>query len=400
MFKITVFYLALCLASLTSTSALAQSNYDPGTLKVKQMFTEGALEALNKPFTGVTTAGNVQPGLFPIRSSGVSTEPVVEAARAFIQSLTDEQKVHSVWPLDSSEWRHWSNVDNGIFVRQGTSLKDMSAAQKAAAMNLMRQSLSAKGLQLSLDIMKTDQTLREINDGQLGLDEELYYFTLMGIPSSTEPWGWQVDGHHLVINYFVMGDQVVMTPVFMGGEPANTVSGKYAGNSVLQDEQNLGLSLMRSLDEKQKDSATLNSVKNRNNNQGEANRDNLVLPYEGITASNFSVTQKAGLLELIELFVGNIRGDHAKVRMEEVAEHLDETWFAWVGAVADDAVFYYRIHSPVILIEFDHQFPVGTSKINRQHKPIRDHIHTVVRTPNGNDYGKDLLRQHLQQHEH
>jgi hypothetical protein len=25
----------------------------------------------------------------------------------------------------------------------------------------------------------------------------------------------------------------------------------------------------------------------------------------------------------------------------------------------------------------------------------RDHIHTIVRTPNGNDYGKDLLRQHL-----
>ncbi|NRP74564.1 hypothetical protein ILFOPFJJ_05486 [Ensifer psoraleae] len=26
--------------------------------------------------------------------------------------------------------------------------------------------------------------------------------------------------------------------------------------------------------------------------------------------------------------------------------------------------------------------------------PTRGHIHTVVRTPNGNDYGKDLLRQH------
>jgi hypothetical protein len=24
----------------------------------------------------------------------------------------------------------------------------------------------------------------------------------------------------------------------------------------------------------------------------------------------------------------------------------------------------------------------------------------VVRTPNGNDYGKDLLRQHLQRHQH
>ncbi len=30
--------------------------------------------------------------------------------------------------------------------------------------------------------------------------------------------------------------------------------------------------------------------------------------------------------------------------------------------------------------------------------PVKWHVHTVVRTPNGNDYGKDLLRQHLEAH--
>ena len=86
--------------------------------------------------------------------------------------------------------------------------------------------------------------------------------------------------------------------------------------------------------------------------------------------------------------------------MDEVQEHLEDTWFGWVGAVSDDAVFYYRIHSPVLLIEFDHQSPVGTRKLNRSRKPTRDHIHVIVRTPNGNDYGKDLLRQHLENHAH
>ena len=51
----------------------------------------------------------------------------------------------------------------------------------------------------------------------------------------------------------------------------------------------------------------------------------------------------------------------------------------------------------MILIEFDHQTPVAL-KIPRE--PGRQHIHAVVRTPNGNDYGKDLLRQHYQQHSH
>jgi hypothetical protein len=31
---------------------------------------------------------------------------------------------------------------------------------------------------------------------------------------------------------------------------------------------------------------------------------------------------------------------------------------------------------------------------------MRTHIHTVVRTPNGNDYGKDLLRQHYASFDH
>jgi hypothetical protein len=63
-------------------------------------------------------------------------------------------------------------------------------------------------------------------------------------------------------------------------------------------------------------------------------------------------------------------------------------------------VFYYRIHSPVILIEFDHQQPVALRHLMTPGVPNTAHIHTVVRTPNGNDYGKDLLRQHYQQHPH
>ena len=65
-----------------------------------------------------------------------------------------------------------------------------------------------------------------------------------------------------------------------------------------------------------------------------------------------------------------------------------------------NSVFYYRIHSPVILIEFDHQRPVGTRHLIDPSRATRQHIHAVVRTPNGNDYGKDLLRQHYLQHPH
>ena len=74
----------------------------------------------------------------------------------------------------------------------------------------------------------------------------------------------------------------------------------------------------------------------------------------------------------------------------KVEQHLEETYFAWIGGTTDDAVFYYRIHSPVILIEFDHQRPMGTRHLRPADVPTRQHIHVVVRTPNGNDYGKDI----------
>ena len=76
--------------------------------------------------------------------------------------------------------------------------------------------------------------------------------------------------------------------------------------------------------------------------------------------------------------------------------HLDDTCFAWIGPCDDVSPFYYRVHSPAILIEFDHQ--PGIVYDNDEH--TRNHIHTIVRTPNGNDYGKDLLRLHYAQQDH
>ena len=66
--------------------------------------------ALAEPFKGVTTNGTVTPGLYSIRSTGVSTEPVVRAANAFIAALTPEQRAKTQYPVDDDEWRKWANV--------------------------------------------------------------------------------------------------------------------------------------------------------------------------------------------------------------------------------------------------------------------------------------------------
>lgn len=63
-----------------------------------------------------------------------------------------------MFAVDDAEWRRWSNVGNGLYVRQGVSLKETYVVQREAAMALARASLSAKGLGLTQAIMRTDQT--------------------------------------------------------------------------------------------------------------------------------------------------------------------------------------------------------------------------------------------------
>jgi hypothetical protein len=373
-----------------------KANAQPNLGALKERFAKMEDENLNKTYEGIVTTKGIEKGLFSIQSTGVTTKPIKNAAETFLKSLTKLQQAKIQFTIEDKEWQKWVNMDNGLYQRQGVSIKEMSEEQRTLAFQLMQKALSAKGLQVSKDIMKTDQTLRELNNDDPRYDEKLYFFTVMGTPSMTEPWGWQIDGHHLVINYFILGDQVVMTPVFMGGEPIITTEGKYKGNAVFQDEQNLGLSFMQSLSLDQQKQATLSEEKRRNDIQAEAFSDNKTIDFQGLVATKMTEEQKVKLLELTNQYISNMEEGHTKVKMEDIKKHLDNTWFAWIGKSDKDAVFYYRIHSPVILIEFDHQGPVGIKGQGRE--ATRNHIHSIVRTPNGNDYGKDLLRQHLLKH--
>ena len=370
-------------ASLFDGTALSQRP------NPKKRWGERARQALAEPFKGVTTDGKALPGLFTIKSTGVSTEPVRKAAQAFLAGLSESQREKTLFPIDDLEWRKWMNQH--FYIRQGVGFDEMDERQRELAFGLFHASLSAKGVKRTRDIMRLNETLAELTNDFKEYGEWLYWITIMGTPSETQPWGWQLDGHHVIINYFVLGDQVVMTPAFMGSEPVIAESGKYKGTAIMQEEQDKALAFVNALSQEQQKKAIVQTSKPGNNNLAEAFKDNLVLDYAGIRGSELNAAQKKQLLGVVSAYVSDIKEGHARVRMEEVESRMDDTYFAWIGDTGPDAVFYYRIHSPVILIEFDHQRPIalGGPKV-----PGRRHIHAVVRTPNGNDYGKDLLRQH------
>ena len=371
-----------------------------------QRYLDGAEAELAQAFKGVTAGAEAAPGLFPIERTGVSTAPLRAAAQAFLAALTPEQREKTLLPIGAAEWRRWSNVHMTL-MRHGLCFVEMGETQRAAAFELLRQSMSGEGFRVARDIMRLNQVMGDITDRHDDFGEELYWLSLFGAPSGDAPWGWQLDGHHLNVSYFVLGDQVVMTPSFMGSEPVFARSGKYAGTRVMEAEQRAGLNLIGALDAAQRAKAIIGD-KPLPDIVASAYRDNLVLGYEGIRAAALTSGQQELLVRAVETYAGYLRPGHAEVRLDEVKRHLPQTYFAWAGELADDAqsTFYYRVHSPVILIEFDHPSisPIrpevaaalkdGDTLGAGRH--TQNHVHTIVRTPNGNDYGRDLLRQHYE----
>jgi hypothetical protein len=350
--------------------------------------------AVAEPFTGVTADGTAVGGLFPVAKTGVPTRPIADAAGAFLAALTPEQQARALFPLESDAWRRWSNI-HPFIMRHGVCLDELTPAQRQGALAVVAASLSAPGFRTARDVMRLNDLVRHITGNAEEYGEWLYWLSVMGHPSADEPWGWQIDGHHLIVNCFVLRDQIVMTPMFMGSEPVTADTGPHAGTRVFQAEEEAGLALIRALSPAQR-ARTVLAQELPGEAFTAAFRDNLTLRYQGIRYGDLSGAQQAQLVRLAEVYAGRIREGHDRVRMDEVNRHLHDMHFAWMGGVDADSVFYYRLHSPVILIEFDHQRGI----VFDNDQPSRHHIHTVVRTPNGNDYGKDLLRQHHEQFDH
>ena len=362
---------------------------------------------LKEPFVGITTDGMPRRGLFPLGPTGVSTAPIVEAAHGFLASLDDAQRDAVTFPVDADEWRTWCNVHIYLW-RHGLLLEDLTAARRATALELVRASLSARGFGDVRDVMRVNEVLREITGSDDQYGEWMFFLSIFGTPSTTGPWGWQLDGHHLNLHCFVLGDQMVLTPAFLGAEPCHVVSGSHAGLRVFDAEERRGLGVVRSLSAEQAGRAILfpsilstdlppaRTVPIDGQMMACAFQDNRRMEYEGLRADAMTDGQRALLRDLVETYVGRLHDGHAEIRMDEVVRHLDETHFSWMGGTDDLSPFYYKVQSPVILIEFDHEPGV----VFANNEPTRHHVHTIVRTPNGNDSGADLLRQHYEQSPH
>lgn len=364
-----------------------------------------------RPFTGIRLSdespGSTTAWPAPSPADRATAEAITAAARALLEALDADLRARITYPADAPEWQTWLNSHPNI-LRHGLILEELDGPQRDRVLALMRASLSERGYQQARDIMRINGLLVELTGRDEDFGEWPYFVTLFGTPGAEQPWGWQLDGHHLNLNVVVVDGHVVTTPAFMGSEPTTVSSGPLAGTTVLRAEHEAGLRFMRSLDAAQAPVAISHpsirtadlppELRHLINGRTVAGpfADNLKLAHEGLLGADLDGAQRRLLQEAITTYLDWSPPTNAAVRQALAEEHLDRTSFTWMGEVADRGPFYYRILSPVVLIEFDHH--AGTVFDNPD--PSWHHIHTMVRTPRGGDYGVDLIRRHHEQYDH
>ena len=136
-----------------------------------------------EPLVGVSTDGRIRRGLFPLRSTGVSTAPLLDAAQGFLATLGAKQRAKVVLDLEAKERRLWFNIHPAFF-RHGLILEDLDATQRKAALRLMETTLSARGFAQARDIMRINALLIEITGKKEDFGEWPYFITLFGEPSA------------------------------------------------------------------------------------------------------------------------------------------------------------------------------------------------------------------------
>ncbi|WP_308218721.1 DUF3500 domain-containing protein [Mycobacterium colombiense] len=119
----------------------------------------------------------------------------------------------------------------------------------------------------------------------------------------------------------------------------------------------------------------------------DAFQDNRVIPFEGVRYGQFPDLAKTALVDLIDQFHPFMAAGRRAVRIAEIHHHLDDAWSSWIGGLEATGPFYFRIQNPVVILELDHHR--GDFLTNDTAMPF--HIHTVIGTPNGNDYGRPLV---------
>lgn len=350
---------------------------------------------------GHTLAQSVAPSKSKASTQQMRDE-MRESAQTFLQTLTPEQRKQATFAFDDAERFNWHFVPRE---RKGLPLKQMTPEQRRAAMAILKTGLSQQGYDKAESIMDMENVLRVIDNrppNDTYRDPENYSFTIFGDPSSKDPWSWRVEGHHLSLQFISQtGKILAQTPTFFGSNPAVLQYDTHMadkrmsdprvkdlpqrGREILKKETERAFTLLKTLNADQRKKAILATVAYPE--MVTSNKRSAVLEkMDGLRYDEMNEDQRKLFMGLLQTYLDNYRITLANQQMDKLKKTgLDSLRFGWAGdltpELGEGKGWYYRIHGPTILIEYDNT------------QTSANHIHTVVRDLT-NDFGEDLLREH------
>jgi len=302
------------------------------------------------------------PGTAPTADPTVTTliNDIASHTTRYLDSLDQSQRTKTAYAFTDPELTRWHWTTPSNFPRNGLPLSEMGTPQRDTAFALLQTSLSAYGLQKSLDIISLQ------ND--LGNDPELYYVTVFGTPG-VEPWGWRWEGHHLSRRFNIINGKLSVTPFFLGAWP--TVNNN--GLKAMEREEWAARELVTSLDDNQRSSVIFQQqTLGRHVTQNEA----YVAPLKtvGVAVSSLNADQQTLVMEIIHKYLDTLPELIAASHLDRIqASGFENITFAWAGALESQQPHYYRLQGPTFLLEHDNSRNRGT------------HIHSVWR-----DFAEDF----------
>ena len=333
---------------------------------------------------------------------------IIEKANYFINTLHPPQKdlspanEYALFSFDHKNRETFDYFAPSSQFTQGLPLRYMNPRQRAAAMELLKASLSEEGLNIVEQIFLLEEVLlkREQQNPLYIRDSQAYYIAIFGVPSKTGSWSWRIQGHHLSLQWtFLDGRIVSSTPQFIGAQPMEVKPDDFTneklpiGTRVLRQEEDLARDFIESLSADQQryvrgqvqwDIETTNAsdvLLDRKPNRLEDSGNGL----RGILyACLIKDDQKKKLKELVK--------SHTRIQIPAVADdRLDriekEGWdnvrFFFINGFEIGDPLYYRIRGNSFLIEYINKaFSSPGAPADHQHSVWRDFT---------SDWGRDKL---------
>lgn len=319
-----------------------------------------------------------------LQAHDVATE-MNTAANLLLKSLNEDQTKAIQFEFDDELRKDWQFIP---MEREGLGMKAMKPHQRGLALSLVQTGLSHHGFSTAMQVMALEQVLHEMENGSAKRDPAKYHLFLFGVPSNDATWGWRIEGHHLSVSFTIVeGKKVSVVPAFFGASPADVREGSLKGLRVLAKEEDLGRQLIKNLSVKQKEVAIIAADAPDDVINGPGREASPLTPA-GIAAPDLNEAQQKMLRDLIEVYLGKVRGELAEVDRKRIEDAgFDKIHFAWAGKIAPGERHYYRIQGPTFIFEYD----------NTQNGA--NHVHVVWRDFQ-NDFGADWLKLHYEAKEH